>query len=142
MSTNRVLQFLPSPRCCPECVRRRNHERALEALRIECDRVERLAGGILEFWLPRADEDDEDAEPDDRELSFIWRARVKSMPVHGAIFDTADVVRYALSELRRLGQIYLDAAECVEAGGVYFPPVGTLKHDDQGDDVPAEGGAD
>jgi len=107
---NRILAFMPRPCSC--CRELREVEAQLDAAAAVAERIEALASGTLEFWLPSAErilkpKPDDDDEPGIRLLI--------GLDARTARIDE-DLARYTVEELRRIAAALDDAADAIESG--------------------------
>jgi hypothetical protein len=106
---NRILQFLPS-RECRHCVA----ERQYQDLKARAEAIEEQADGAFEFMVPSArrlageDFDPDEVVSDPPTVTLFVALEAGRVPVD------ADLRKYAIEELLRIGYELIDAADRLE----------------------------
>lgn len=108
--SNRILAYLSRP--CPCCSELRQIERQLDRAAIEAERIEALAGGVFEYWIPDASRvlkprpDDED----DVGVRIVLLTESRSAGLD------EDLRAFTIAELRGLAAELIAAADRIGGG--------------------------
>lgn len=114
--TNRILQFM-TPHHCPRCSEHSAARDMRRRVRKEVHRIERLAGGAIQFSIPSTSWFAGTVKPptDDPPLP-LTELRLWIATNGRAASRDEDLTEYTGSELRRIAAELLEAADAVEGG--------------------------